>query len=394
MKWIIRSLIGVFLLITLNTGICAGDYIIRDDPTGCDCENIGLWSPATLTCTLVDDVYDTIEIDSDSITLNGNGHYAVGIYIYENRGYIIKDLISDHISIYSITASNNNGLITGNSVKTICIEGVKNVIITDNVISFNEGTGLSLIDCSDFIVRNNTVKSNLGFGIFSGDGCRNNSFRDNKIHGNKVGILLKGTNGEKIINNNIRYNDNKGICCEGASHSYIHGNIIFQDGCGVYLKDHPDYRLENNEIIDNIIQSNEIGIYCDSQVCNNRVYQNCFLSNIIQNAIDDSDYTETNKWNSNSIGNYWDDFNDPSEGCSDTDHDNICDSFYTIPGSAGAIDRYPLVSDKICLCNLYDTNGINGIQKDEVVNAINDYLITAEIDKEAAISVLNCYYEI
>ena len=42
-------------------------------------------------------------------------------------------------------------------------------------------------------------------------------------------------------------------------------------------------------------------------------------------------------------------------------------------------------------CTIYDTNGIPGIQKMEAVNAINDYLIHHTINKEAAVTVINCY---
>jgi bacillopeptidase F (M6 metalloprotease family) len=43
-------------------------------------------------------------------------------------------------------------------------------------------------------------------------------------------------------------------------------------------------------------------------------------------------------------------------------------------------------------CEYYDTNGNPGIQKDEAVNAMNDYLIHQSIQKEDSIKVLNCYF--
>jgi len=42
-------------------------------------------------------------------------------------------------------------------------------------------------------------------------------------------------------------------------------------------------------------------------------------------------------------------------------------------------------------CVLYDTNGTPGIQKDEAVNAINDYLFAGTINKATAVAVVNCY---
>lgn len=56
-------------------------------------------------------------------------------------------------------------------------------------------------------------------------------------------------------------------------------------------------------------------------------------------------------------------------------------------------DGFSLIDEDIPdWCEYYDTNGINGIQKDEAVNAINDYLIHQSIQKEVAIKVLNCYF--
>ncbi len=43
-------------------------------------------------------------------------------------------------------------------------------------------------------------------------------------------------------------------------------------------------------------------------------------------------------------------------------------------------------------CDDYDTNGTPGIQKDEAVGAINDYLLHQTISKQTAIVVLNCYF--
>ncbi len=43
---------------------------------------------------------------------------------------------------------------------------------------------------------------------------------------------------------------------------------------------------------------------------------------------------------------------------------------------------------------IYDTNGIPGIQKDEATAAINDYLLYEIINKQVAVDVINCYFDI
>lgn len=57
--------------------------------------------------------------------------------------------------------------------------------------------------------------------------------------------------------------------------------------------------------------------------------------------------------------------------------------------------NYVIVFDgvhKLDACELYDTNGTPGIQKDEAVNAIGDYLIYHTIEKKVAVEVLKCYF--
>lgn len=64
------------------------------------------------------------------------------------------------------------------------------------------------------------------------------------------------------------------------------------------------------------------------------------------------------------------------------------------------LNSFPVTGQsEICICpvgwcDIYDTNGISGIQKDEAIKAINDYLLYSKINKEAAVTVINCYFEI
>ena len=57
---------------------------------------------------------------------------------------------------------------------------------------------------------------------------------------------------------------------------------------------------------------------------------NNFLSNSYQ-AIDE--YSGLNKWDIGGFrgGNYWDDYDEPADGCIDNDSNNFCDSPLGIP---------------------------------------------------------------
>ncbi|VUT28244.1 MAG: Cell surface glycoprotein precursor [Candidatus Syntrophoarchaeum sp. GoM_oil] len=159
---------------------------------------------------------------------------------------------------------------------------------------------------------------------------------------------------------------------------------------GIYLDS-----VAHCKIRDNIVSDNNCGIRLYHSSGNN-IYRNRLLGNLIQA----DDNTDGNLWDNGypSGGNYWSDHEcvDIYSGI-DQDQagsDGICDEPYTnIAGSAGAADRYPLYEGSSAdPCTIYDTNGTPGIQKDEAVNAIADYLIHGTIDKATAVAVLNCYF--
>jgi len=69
---------------------------ISDDTTGGDCTTIGTWNNTTKTCTLTQDVFETIQIDSDNITLDGASFSVTGsetgngIYLPYRSGVTLK----------------------------------------------------------------------------------------------------------------------------------------------------------------------------------------------------------------------------------------------------------------------------------------------------------------
>ncbi len=175
-----------------------------------------------------------------------------------------------------------------------------------------------------------------------------------------------------------------------SSYSKIDGFTIrgATNDVGIYLGGVAHCKIRNNVITDN---NRGIYLYYSS---GNNIYHNRLLGNLIQAY----DNTGENLWDDGypSGGNYWSDYSgvDLYSGI-DQDQagsDGICDEPYNIAGG-GAQDRYPLYEGPSAdPCELYDTNGTPGIQKDEAVNAIADYLIYHTIDKATAVAVLNCYF--
>jgi parallel beta-helix repeat protein len=395
-------------------------YIIRNQVGGCDCEDIGTWPPGTLTCTLTGDVGDIIEIDSDGITLDGDGYSATEIYVHENSGYIIENFVgASYINIYGLRPYSDSGIIRGNVITGVVGNSINimygNYIeITDNTISHCTESGIFLYGSSNINITDNTIHDIDNYGIGCWDGSRDNNIIDNTIYDNRCGISLMMDYHQNIKHNTI--NDN--ICGIGV---WMSGGHVINDNTisnnineGIYMGD----EVYRNTIIKNSISGNEYGIYMKSSlgiedsdssiICNNilnndygiyimdymnnSIYHNNLIDNAINNGYESLELG-SNQWCIMDEGNYWSNYDEPCESCVDSDDDGICDSPYHIPGGSG-VDYYPL-SSPLCSpdwCEIYDTNGMDGIQKDEAVNAINDYLIFHTINKKATVAVLNCYF--
>jgi len=114
------------------------------------------------------------------------------------------------------------------------------------------------------------------------------------------------------------------------------------------------FESNGNRITDNLISNNNVGLYFDSGIANNKVWKNA----IISNGIHAKDYNPPgdNPWNITTIGNYWDNYTE-AVGAVDGDVDNIGDIPYDfIVGVAGVKDHLPIFQ---LLVNVTVLNPIN-----------------------------------
>jgi parallel beta-helix repeat protein len=108
----------------------------------------------------------------------------------------------------------------------------------------------------------------------------------------------------------------------------------------------------NSTVFGNTAYGNKYGIYCANHI-GNRIYLNSLVKNNIS-AYDGG----SNQWyedvvaangikrlanGQEAVGNHYSDFNQPGQGCNDTNGDGICDSPYRIRGGSN-VDNYPLTS--------------------------------------------------
>ncbi len=181
------------------------------DPT------VGTWDPTTQTGTLTTDLFETVQVDSDGITLDGAGQTITGtktgggVYLGGRTGVTVKNvnIRSFNSGIY-LFQSNNNTLV-GNSAAS-CSHGIW------------------LYDASHNTLIDNTVTSNTLEGIYFHADSSSNSVTGTYATGNNVGI-----------------------CVRFSGSNTITGNTCFDNDNGIYF-----YKSDGNEVYNNNFKSNVV----------------------------------------------------------------------------------------------------------------------------------------
>jgi parallel beta-helix repeat protein len=281
-----------------------GTKFIKDDAAGGDCYLIGNWNASTKTCTLTQDVYETIQIDNNNITINGNSHQltgnntGLGIFLSSKTNVIINDVFIKNFSYGVYVASSTDSII-------------------QNINSSNNNIGIWL----DYLSGNNVLTNNAtnfnqtgGIAIYS----PNNTLLNNIASNNSVGIHINGPN--NIITDNVALNNNNGISIAPTGNNVVSENTVLNNEIGIVVWS-PNNVFKNNDII-----KNSYGLYL-LHFWNNQIYNNNFLNNSNQIYVYGGSGYVFNLAPPTG-GNYWNDFDTPTEGCNDLNNDNFCDSPY------------------------------------------------------------------
>ncbi len=342
------------------------------------------------------------ECNNNIIINNTCSNASYGIHISRSENNLIKSNIIHNNSRYGIVLSRatdnmlNNNNLTENGIQiwgfsleqwnthriniTNKVNG-KPVYYWNNVRKGNipKGAGqIILANCSGVNIGNQEI-SNTSTGIILGfsqnntivnNSCKNNLYgieltksSNNYIHYNTAnanmyaGVSIgSDSDGNIIIENTINYNFGAGLSCYDSSSNIISKNMIFSNEYnGIYYRGELG-RIENNNIsnnyygitieretnsliiVNNDISNNEkLGLDISRSTENNLIHHNNFVKNN-NGGIQARDNGTDNVWNTNTEGNYWSEWTAP-----DTDEDGIVDYEYLINGTAGTLDRYPVV---------------------------------------------------
>lgn len=269
-----------------------------------------------------------------------------------------------------------NGIVVGETWNSLIYDNIFN--LTGVNYAFTNGNDYCLGDlgneytggasgpscgCMDFI-DGLTVSSNENF-------CRRNYHLPSGIKIGADGVVLD-CNGSTFIGEG----SGDGIYNKKFDHVEIKNCDIkdYTTGIRFHFEQyggfgrHAAYVPDNCILSENVLESNRIGIgmYGYTGMYNGRshqVFDNIFLSNsysgieinsvinsyfygnrFLLNNNDAWDFSG-NYWNTSSGGNYWDDYDEETEGCFDFDRDFVCDERYNIDGIGGSVDYLPLIDD-------------------------------------------------
>jgi parallel beta-helix repeat protein len=217
---------------------------------------------------------------------------------------------------------------------------IQDLTITKNIFIYDS---LAIYINSSNNIISNILITNFSKGIYLGLKTNNNIIKNNKILNNLIAIDSWGSSYNLIENNYIESNRDNGIYLHAYSEeNTIRKNIAKNNYYGIMIKG-----SEYNKVYSNCFKENNYGAFvcCGSNF--NSIYNNIFMNNNISNSQQNTNLS--NYWynETNSKGNYWDDYSGKDEN-----QDGYGDTPYVIPMGEKQ-DIYPLISPpEDIICNI------------------------------------------
>ncbi len=255
---------------------------------------------------LIDKKIKLIGEEANTTIINGNGTQNATISI-----------ISDGVSISGFSIQYN--------VYGIMVHNRDNCNLSDNIIT-DHFIGIFLFNTTLTTIRRNHISENIGPIPFEGPppggivcAGSNNTFEDNTISNNSIGIgLFGGSDGPNItskkntIKNNRVDNNSIGIMLYNSTYNNISGNSLINNTkpigddnviiCGIYLAIAHNNSVENNTASDNYYGI--VGIYSkNNHICNNSVYNSTGINGTQNGGMPSTGIILSTESNSNNLQN-------------------------------------------------------------------------------------------
>ncbi len=317
--------------LVLEPGRYAGPVII-DKPMTLDGDNQAVIDAGGKgTVVLIDT--DGATVRKLHLTNSGNSHNELdaGIQVRGNFNVISDNHIDDCLFGVDLQQSEFN-VVRRNHISSKDVSlGIRGDAIRlwysfDNRVEDNR-----IEDSRDIVVwysRNNTIKGNHATrGRYSVHFMYSqyNLVEDNDFRGNSVGIFLMYSDGVVVRNNHISHAVGAagvGIGFKETSDVLIEGNEILYCALGMHIDVSPYQPDTTNQIKNNLVAYNGIGVQFLNDWTGNIFEGNNFKGNLTQAAVLGGKTANRNVWQ----GNYWDDyqgFDRDGDGIGDTPHEQF-----------------------------------------------------------------------
>jgi parallel beta-helix repeat protein len=182
-----------------------------------DCSKYRSWNPETKTCTLTQDLTESVEIESDNVTLDCNGRKinyeefgGIGIYLNKRNNVVIKNCNITHffIGIYLFESTLNkisgNNLFGNGSAIDLAFASQNN--IEENNVFQNNRWGISLFESKQNKISDNEAFENYEKGLFLIKNSENNVIVGNYFSHNGSGIILDYSSNNFLRKNSMEKN--------------------------------------------------------------------------------------------------------------------------------------------------------------------------------------------
>jgi parallel beta-helix repeat protein len=290
------------------------------DPT------VGTWDAVTRTATLTTDINQTIQVDTNNITLDGNEHTVtgastgIGVFLSGRSGVTIKNLnvkqFSNGIRLNSSSANTLANNTTSNNSLGIYIDSSRSNTLTGNTANSNNDLGIYLVYSSNNTLSNNVMSGNkynfdisgsgdsdfnnsidttntvegkpiyyirnatgqvydssTNAGVFYCISCNNVTIKDLNLSKNRAGVFFWKTQSSRI-ENIFASNNSYGIYLISSSGNTLTNNTTSSNSRGVNLS-----YSSNNILTNNIASGNEYGYGIGLSSINNTFTNNTASNN-------------------------------------------------------------------------------------------------------------------
>ena len=303
---------GTVITVTA-TDVTLEGLVIRGSGSNLDHEDSGVSSDDSHRIHVIDNRFEDVLFGaflrgSDEVVVSGNDISSKDLFI-ARRGDGLR-LWESHDSLVE------NNVIQGarDSVFWFC----DRLTVRDNVVADGR-YGLHFMYSDDSVVERNVLRDNSvgGFLMYS----LRLTVTDNVLQANRgpsgYGLGLKDMDGVTAT-----------------------GNRFVGNRVGLYLDNSPSAAGVEQHWENNVFAFNDTGVLIRPSVKNNVFWDNAFIDNVEQVAIDGSGTIEENVWAVDGRGNHWSDF-----AGYDADGDGIGDVAYHVDDLFSDLtDRYPSLS--------------------------------------------------